>query len=217
MRRRLMMLKKSSGGLPEGFTAVEYIQNLVTAFKQYYFDTEIIATQNTVVEVKYAAKLLHQYGYFLFGARPSNNTSRFFCFLASDSNDSNGRNVFAYGNGSAESNVGVLNDQIIICKYSADGVVKMDENGNILKTIAVATSNDFSTPHSLLICQCWSGDDVSKNRDFMGDIYYVKIYDGDNLVRDFVPCLDAEGVPCMYDLVGQKPYYNQGSGSFTWG
>ena len=25
-RRRLMMLKKSSAGLPEGFTAVEYIQ-----------------------------------------------------------------------------------------------------------------------------------------------------------------------------------------------
>lgn len=209
-----MMLKKSGGGLPEGYTQVEYIQNTVTAFKQYYFDTEIIATQNTVVEVKYAAKLLHKYGYFLFGARASNNTSRFFCYL--DSN-SGGRNIFGYGNGSSESNVGILNDQIIICKYSADGVVKMDENGNVLKTIAVATSNDFFTPHSLLLCQCWHNNGVSQNRDFMGDIYYVKIYDGNNLVRDFVPCLDAEGVPCLYDLVGQNPYYNQGSGSFTWG
>ena len=214
IRRRLMMLKKSSGGLPEGYTAVDYIQNTVTAFKQYYFDTGVIATQNTAVEAKYSATLLHRNGYFLFGSRVSVNTSRFFCYL--DSN-SGGRNIFAYGHGSAESNVGVLNDQIIICKYSADGVVKMDENGNVLKTANVAPSNDFTTSHSLLLCQCWHNNDVSQNRDFMGNIYYAKIYDGENLVRDFKPCLDAEGVPCLYDLVGQKPYYNQGSGSFTWG
>ena len=73
-----MALKKSGGGLPDGFTAVDYIQNTVTAFNQYYFDTEIIATQNTAVEVKYAAKLLHHNGYFLFGSRVNNNTSRFF-------------------------------------------------------------------------------------------------------------------------------------------
>lgn len=213
-RRRLMMLKKSSGGLPSGYTQVEYIQNTVTAFKQYYFDTEIIATQNTVVEVKYAAKSLHQNGYFLFGSRLNSNTSRFFCYL--DSN-SGGRNIFAYGHGTAESNVGVLNDQIIICKYSSDGVVKMDENGNVLKTANVTPSNDFTTFHSLLLCQCWSGNDVSQNRDFMGNIYYAKIYDGENLVRDFLPCLDADGVPCLYDLISKTAFYNKGGGSFTWG
>ena len=213
-RRRQMMLKKSGGGLPSGYTQVEYIQNTVTAFKQYYFDTEIIATQNTAVEVKYAAKLLHKNGYFLFGSRLNNNTSRFFGYL--DSN-SGGRNIFAYGHGSAESNVGVLNDQIIICKYSSDGVVKMDENGNVLKTADVSTSNDFTTYHSLLLCQCWSGNDVSQNRDFMGNIYYAKIYDGENLVRDFKPCLDANGVPCLYDLISKTAFYNQGRGSFTWG
>ena len=213
-RRRLMMLKKSGSGLPEGYTAVEYIQNIVTAFKQCYFDTGVIATQNTAVEAKYSAKSLHRYGYFLFGSRVNSNTSRFFCYL--DSN-SGGRNIFAYGHGSAESNVGVLNDQIIICKYSSDGVVKMDENGNVLKTANVAPSNDFTTSHSLLLCQCWDGSDVSKNRDFMGNIYYAKIYDGENLVRDFKPCLDADGVPCLYDLISKTAFYNQGWGSFTWG
>ena len=212
MVRRIVL--EDSEQLPEGYTQVEYIQNLVTAFQQYYFDTGVIATQNTVVEVKYAAKLLHHNGCFLFGSRVNNNTSRFFVYL--DSN-SGGRNIFAYGNGSAESNVGVLNDQIIICKYSADGVVKMDENGNVLKTANVAPSNDFTTSHSLLLCQCRHGSGVSQNRDFMGDIYYAKIYDGENLVRDFLPCLDADGKPCFYDLVSQKPFYNAGTGSFTWG
>lgn len=93
----------------------------------------------------------------------------------------------------------------------------MDENGNVLKTANVAPSNDFTTSHSLLLCQCWSGSDVSLNRDFMGNIYYAKIYDGENLVRDFLPCLDADGVPCLYDLISKTAFYNQGTGSFTWG
>ena len=210
----MMIQKADSGGLPSGYTQVEYIQNTVTAFKRYYFDTGVIATQNTVVEAKYAAKLLHQYGYFLFGSRASSNTARFACYLDSLSG---GRNIFAYGDGSGGPDVGILNDQIIICKYSSDGVVKMDENGNVLKTAAVSTSNDFTTSHSLLLCQCWSDGGVSQNRDFMGNIYYAKIYDGENLVRDFLPSLDADGKPCFYDLVGRKPYYNQGNGSFTWG
>ena len=54
-------------------------------------------------------------------------------------------------------------------------------------------------------------------RGFIGRIYSCKHYSGDELIQDFVPCLDAGGVPCMFDLVSQKPFYNVGTGSFTWG
>lgn len=54
-------------------------------------------------------------------------------------------------------------------------------------------------------------------RGFKGRIYSCKLYSGDKLIQDFVPCLDTEGVPCMFDFVSQKPFYNQGTGSFTWG
>ena len=57
--------------------------------------------------------------------------------------------------------------------------------------------------------------DTQKSRIQMN---YYKIWDNDVLVRDFVPCLDLLGKPCLYDLVGQKTYYNLGSGAdFTYG
>lgn len=47
-------------------------------------------------------------------------------------------------------------------------------------------------------------------------VYYVQIYDNGTLIRDFRPAL-YQGVPCMYDVVEQKPYYNNGSGQFVTG
>ncbi len=48
-------------------------------------------------------------------------------------------------------------------------------------------------------------------------IYYFQIYDNDILVRDFIPVLDPAGVPCMYDKIENKYYYNAGTGDFTAG
>ena len=47
--------------------------------------------------------------------------------------------------------------------------------------------------------------------------YYFKIYKNDVLVRDLRPCIDPEGVVCMYDMVHKKYFYNQGTGTFTAG
>ena len=48
-------------------------------------------------------------------------------------------------------------------------------------------------------------------------IYYFQIYDNSVLVRDFIPVLDKDGVPCMYDKVEHKFYYNSGTGDFIAG
>lgn len=48
-------------------------------------------------------------------------------------------------------------------------------------------------------------------------IAYFKIYKDDVLVRDMIPVLDPNGVPCMYDRVEQKYYYNAGTGDFIAG
>ena len=46
-------------------------------------------------------------------------------------------------------------------------------------------------------------------------IYYCKIYDGDTLVRDFIPVLDETNqTPCLYDKVSETYFYNQGTGDF---
>ena len=48
-------------------------------------------------------------------------------------------------------------------------------------------------------------------------IYSCKFYDNNVLVRDFIPVLDKNGVPCMYDKVEKKFYYNAGTGQFVAG
>ena len=41
-----------------------------------------------------------------------------------------------------------------------------------------------------------------------GIIYRAKISEGTEIVRDFVPALDPDGRPCMYELFEGKPYYS---------
>lgn len=43
-------------------------------------------------------------------------------------------------------------------------------------------------------------------------IYYFKM--GDKV--EMIPALDTDGVPCMYDTVSKRPFYNQGTGEFTY-
>lgn len=48
-------------------------------------------------------------------------------------------------------------------------------------------------------------------------VYSCKIWDGDTLVRDFIPALDINNIPCMFDKVEGKCYYNAGTGQFIAG
>ena len=49
-------------------------------------------------------------------------------------------------------------------------------------------------------------------------IYSAKYYDNNGiLIRDYVPILDNNDVPCMYDKVNDEFYYNAGTGDFIAG
>lgn len=48
-------------------------------------------------------------------------------------------------------------------------------------------------------------------------IYSCKIWDNGTLIRDYLPCLDKDGIACLYDQVNEEYYYNAGSGAFTAG
>ena len=48
-------------------------------------------------------------------------------------------------------------------------------------------------------------------------LYELQMYDGDTLVRDFVPVIDGSNIACLYDKVEKKCYYNAGTGTFSYG
>ena len=48
-------------------------------------------------------------------------------------------------------------------------------------------------------------------------LYYLKIYENNVLVKDFIPVLDLNNVPCLYDNISHTFFYNAGSGTFLYG
>ena len=66
----------------------------------------------------------------------------------------------------------------------------------------------------------WSGvTDTIKlyGSDGRAKIYGIKIYEDNVLVRDFVPALDANGVPCLFDKVTFGYYYFKVNGEISSG
>lgn len=50
-----------------------------------------------------------------------------------------------------------------------------------------------------------------------GRIYWLRVSQGYELVRDFIPVMDNNDVPCFYDRVTGTLFYNAGTGSFAYG
>ena len=62
---------------------------------------------------------------------------------------------------------------------------------------------------NLLLFSDSASDDVSIK------IYYLKIYDNDTLVRDYIPYITEDNEYGLYDLVTQQFYGNNGDGEFS--
>ena len=204
-RRRLMMLKKSGGGLPEGYTAVDYLQST----GGQWINTEITPSQDTKVIIKF---MVNEWGYssLIGGRADANSNEQFTTYFDADFG---GRFLFRMdGMSSAITYTGFKIKTIYTAELSGTKMEFTLEDGTIPFTSGV-TISDFSSAVSMLL---FKAKNVSGS-GLYGKVYSCKIYHQDSLVRDFQPCLDADGKPCMFDFVSRKPFYNKGSGSFTWG
>lgn len=204
-RRRLMAFEKSGGGLPDGYTAVNYLQSSGTQ----WINTEITPSQDTKVIIKFMA---NEWGYeSLIGGRATSDPNDQFTTYFDAEFD--GRFLFRMdGMSSAITYTGFKIKTIYIAELSGTKMEFILEDGRIPFTSGVTISDFSSTvPMFLFKAQNVGGTGL------IGKVYFCKIYHQDNLVRDFQPCLDTEGVPCMFDLVSRKSFYNVGTGSFTWG
>ena len=206
-RRRQMMLKKSGGGLPEGYTAVDYLQSSGTQ----WIEMGVTPNQNTKAVLKIKINIFTSRGASLIGSRTDANSNNQFTTYLDDYDGT--RFLFRMdGQTKAISWTGLTTDKIYIVTLSGTKMKAELEDGTAVfsKTFSV---NDFTSTVTMALFRAKgvSGD------YFRGRIYSCKHYNGDELIQDFVPCLDTDGVPCMFDLVSRKSFYNKGSGSFTWG
>lgn len=195
-RRRLIWQKAQEQiRLPEGYTALEYIQSSGTQ----YIDTGRKLTQDSDITIDF--KLINNNkSVGILGSRESaakNNLAMFRdggLFVGDFSE---------YRQHRFKTNSSFNRTKI---RMNKTGVLV---NG-VLNTSWSGIAN-FETPTNGLIF------DVGNN-NWTGNKAVMQLYSyTDGNTQKLVPCLDTEGVPCMYDLVSQKPFYNAGTGSFTWG
>ena len=194
-RRRLMILKQLGGGLPEGYTAVDYLQSSGTQ----YIDTGRKLTQDADINIDF--KLINNNkSVGILGSRESAAKNNLAMFRDGDLfvGDFSEYPKYRFKTNSSFNRTKI--------RMNKTGVLV---NG-VLNTSWSGVAN-FETPTNGLIF------DVGNN-NWTGNKAVMQLYSyTDGNTQKLVPCLDTEGVPCMYDLVSQKPFYNAGTGSFTWG
>ena len=144
----------------------------------------------------------------IFGGRISNRNASFSLWRLSNSQ-------FRYDYNSIQNTI----------KLSTIGDFSIDANKNVLKinsTTKTVTKSTFQATHSLKLGSTYTTTGGSYNdnnfndlRRFSGKVYFVKIYDNGELVRDFVPAKDAKnGKVGLYDSVSKVFYENNGTGTF---
>ena len=193
---------RNTSGLPDGYTELEYLQSSGTQ----YIDTGVKPNNHSRVVCRIGGFPKTAYSQAAFGARTSSSSSDMFAFMGAE--DVEGYRSDFYNNKKSAGAVSFSNPFTIDKNENVttlDGGVQItNENGT------------FSTPYSLFLFACNTGGSPQV-RISGAKIYFCKIYDNGNLVRDYVPCLDPSQVPGMYDLVNGQFYQNAGSGKFVAG
>lgn len=202
--RRKAMMGEIDYGLPKNYMAVEYLES--TSEKQW-FDTGIKAASDLTVEGEWyvdRSSIADDYvifyqgetsiGVYSFGLLSYNTTSSYNWCWTIGSGRENFQNPT---NHALRFHSKTTNKQCII-------------NGVVEKTYS---SNKFTSRRDIFIFGTSSSTRIKPNKgdDGIKRIYWMKIWDGQTLVRDFQPCLDASSTPCLYDRVSKQTFYNKGS------
>lgn len=191
--------------LPEGFTQVEFIESSGTQ----YIDTDFTPNQDTRVLADVELKIEGS-NYFMFGAR-QNSTGSSTAAATFGFNAYNTLYRMHYYNGYSGSDFAttVLFDYKFHIDFNKN-VLTLDSQYTMTRTYA-----QFTAPCTMTIFAVNTAGTVGTFAK--AKVYTFKIFDNGELVRDFVPVLNIEGIAGLYDTVHGVFYPNKGSGAFTFG
>ena len=183
-----------------GYTPIEYLESTGTQ----WIDTGIKVNSDYSVEVKG----IFNCGQVALGQENDGfNRGNFSLAIACSSGGACWGNCF--GNTTLYQ-VGTNSSQFFTLKINKTGIY----NGDVQKiSVSGPSVKIFATKNLLLFAT------KEPTYGWSSDIFvYVKIWDDNNtLIRYFIPVIDSDGVPCMFDKVEGKFYYNAGTGDFIAG
>ncbi len=190
----------------DSYIPIEYLEFTGTQ----WLDTETYGTQNTAVNIiAQSTDTNISNNRMLFGSRTAFEQNAIAIFLTTNE-------------GKVTVDFYDIRFEYLDTSYNKKWQIYNSKDKRYIKNISETIEdnrkiiNVFTTPSTLFLGKfSYNQPDYAMN--FMGKIYSCQIYDNDVLIRDFIPVLDKDGIPCMYDLVEHKFYYNAGTGNFIAG
>ena len=184
-------------GIPTSYTPVEYIESTGVQ----YIETGVHATKTLKTQMKILMTAVT--GDVIFGFSTSSDTNDYRLFNYGNKwyfdIPPNNRNYGGTFSLNTAYNIEIGNNYI----------KNLDTGSNIISSTATTFNQ---TTETLKLFNSGYGSVYSKGR-----IYYLKIFDGDTLLRDFIPVSLPVFGGCLYEQVENKFYYNSGLNSFTAG
>jgi len=189
------------GSLPAGYTRLQYISATTTQ----WINCDVSLT-SPKVELKvnnlnlYSSYYAYFAGYYAVGGH-------FLLFLESSSTS------LGYGIGSTR------NSATTSFTPGSEHIINMDTTSLALDGTSLVTYTASLTLPYFGLFGAMNSSGAAYNRSYLTEIdcYYCKIWDGDTLVRDFVPCKNPSSIVGMYDFVSKTFFTNSGSGNFVAG
>lgn len=187
------------------FCEVEYLESTGTQ----YIDTGVYPADMTYVEAEaqYTRVNIRQ---TLLGCYVTSGGSNYNTFAGTNV-QSNYANFFAqWSPGNYSGPVASDTNKHF---FSFNKPTKVFTVDNSTTTLEGTTSN--VSGQTLYMFATHSGSTIDRQANTK--IYYLKIKNGDTLVRDFIPVLGWDGKGYMYDRVSRQLFGNAGTGDFSYG
>lgn len=195
-----------NNGAIKAIRPIKYLESTGTQ----YIDTGFKPSNNTRIVLDIEMGDLQG---FIYGARKASTSSdMFFLYAYTSGNKKNVRRGYASNNPILSADDTLPYRRLFIDNNKRVLNIYEDDTAIITNTLTAAT---FDTSVSLYLFSC--NTNGSEGNFSAGKIYSCKIYEDGVLVRDFIPALDANNVPCLFDKVEGKCYYNAGTGQFIAG
>ena len=189
-------IKVTKSVLPDGYTQIEYIETTGTQ----YIDTGFKPNQNTKFEVDLNVT---NTGCHVFGARTAYLNKAFVLFWASNSD-------YCIQMADSDFNGGTFDTTKRYKVTMTSSQLFLDDNLQASYSVG-----DFQCEQNAWLMSCYSSNSSEYAR---GKLYSAKIYDGNTLIRNFIPCKNSSGTIGLYDIVNSQFYTNVGTGgAFTAG
>ena len=190
-----------TSNLPSNYQKVEYIEST----GEQWIDTLYSPNQNTITELKYM--VTNDKTGFLYGARQDyrKDTFSLVYYITEDSKNTRfDYNISQLGNSGADINT----------IYS----VKKEKNKFYINNSFIGNLeyDDFLAPVNMTVFAVNTRGTIGTF--ISAKLYYLKIYNNEEKIRDFIPCYKKaenpeDNKPGLYDLVEGKFYINQGTKS----